>query len=97
MKKQGIDVIVTGGMGPKAQKYFEDYGIKMLTGSYGVLQDVLEEYLQDKIVVEKARREDHCHTEGETSDIGKLKIEVAALREQVAQLKSIVKKIEKKI
>ena len=97
MKKQEIDVIITGGIGPKAQKYFEDFGIKTVTGSYGVLQDVLEEFLNDKIVVEKAKEETHPHTEGEISDIGKLKIEVAALREQVAQLKSIVKKIEKKM
>jgi predicted Fe-Mo cluster-binding NifX family protein len=97
MKKQEIDVIITGGIGPKAQKYFEDFGIKTVTGSYGVLQDVLEEFLNDKIIVEKAKEETHPHTEGEISDIGKLKVEVAALREQVAQLKSIVKKIEKKM
>ena len=97
MKKKGIDMIVTGGMGPQAQDHFKNYGIKTVTGAYGVLQDVLEEVLQNKIVVETSGEELHKHEEGEDDNIRKLNMEISSLREQVAQLKSAIKKIEEKL
>ncbi len=99
MKTQGVDVIITGGMGPRAQQYFEDYGIKTVTGAYGKVKDVLEEFLQSKITVEEGKKESEEHEEksGEESEIDRLKKENVDLRRQIADLKSRVAKLEKKV
>ncbi len=98
MKEQGINVIVTGGMGPKAQEFFQSYSIETVTGTYGKVKDVLEEYLQGKVEYEKEEKEcgEHHHEEGENNDLRMLKEEVADLRRQIADLKSIIKGVEEK-
>ena len=99
MKEKGVDVIVTGGMGPKAQQYFADYGIKPVAGAYGKVKDVLEEYLNSKIEVheETSIPVEHSQEEGENGDVEKLRKENTDLRRQVADLKSRLLKIEKKL
>ena len=99
MKENGIDVIITGGMGPKAQQYFADYGIKPVTGAYGKVKDVLEEYLNSKIVVheEAPKTIEHSHKEGENEEIERLKKENTDLRRQIADLKSRLSRIEEKL
>ncbi len=103
MKSQNVDVIITGGMGPKAQQYFVDYSIKPVTGAYGKIKDVLEEYLQKKVTyipqASQTSNEGSLH-EGESEEnkeVERLKKEVTALRGQIADLKSILKKIEDKL
>jgi len=96
MKEKGIDVIITGGMGPRAQEFFESYGIETYTGAYGKVKDVLEEYLQGEIEVEEKEETHHKEGEEENKDIKMLKEEVADLRRQIAELKSLIKEIEKK-
>ena len=97
MKSKNVDVIVTGGMGPKAQQYFADYGIKPVTGAYGRIKDVLEEYLQKKITYVSASIPEEHKEEEENKEVERLKKEVTALREQIADLKSILKKLEDKL
>ncbi len=100
MKSLGIDVIITGGMGPRAQQYFEDYGIKTVTGAYGKVKDVLEEFLQSKIVVREEieiKEEGSKSTGGENEEIERLKKENVDLRRQIADLKERLNEIEKKI
>jgi predicted Fe-Mo cluster-binding NifX family protein len=96
MKEQGIDVIVTGGMGPKAQEFLQSYSIKAVTGAYGKVKDVLESYLQGEVKYEEMEKEcgEHHHEEGENNDLRMLKEEVADLRRQIANLKSMIKEIE---
>ncbi len=99
MKSKNVNVIITGGMGPKAQQYFADYGIKPVTGAYGKVKDVLEEYLQKKVTyvpsaTPPAQQEE---SEGENKEIDRLKKEATALREQMADLKSTLRKLEEKI
>lgn len=98
MKEKGIDVIITGGMGPKAQQYFADYGIKPITGAYGKVRDVLEEYLNSKIVVhEEIASEEHSKSGDENEEIERLKKENVDLRRQIADLKSRISEIERKL
>lgn len=100
MKERDIDVIITGGMGPRAQQYFADYGIKAVTGAYGKVKDVLEEYLQSKITFREEKievEEQHGSKESDGGDIDKLKKENIDLRRQVADLKSRLTALEKKI
>ena len=103
MKSQNVDVIITGGMGPKAQQYFVDYSIKPVTGAYGKIKDVIEEYLQKRVTyvpqVSQTSDEGSSH-EGESEEskeVERLKKDVTALRGQIANLKSILRKIEDKL
>ncbi len=97
MKENGVDVIITGGMGPRAQQYFADYGIKPVTGAYGKVRDVLEEYLGKKLSFSEATSEDEVNVESENEEIERLKKEVVDLRRQIADLKSKISEIERKI
>ncbi|MCD6426872.1 MAG: hypothetical protein J7L03_02045 [Caldisericaceae bacterium] len=99
MKSKGVNVIITGGMGPKAQQYFADYGIKPVIGAYGKVRDVLEEYLQKKVryvpnPVEAPHKEEKS---GESDEAERLKKEVAFLREEIADLKSLIRSLEEKL
>ncbi len=102
MHSKGVNVIITGGMGPKAQQYFADYGITPVIGAYGKIRDVLEEYLKSKVEVVKPveRHVSPQHSEPkskEEEEVERLKKEVTALREQIADLKSLLKSLEEKL
>ncbi len=43
---QGAEVIIAGGMGPRAVGFFEQFGIKPVTGASGKVQAVVEAYLE---------------------------------------------------
>ncbi|NCO28067.1 MAG: dinitrogenase iron-molybdenum cofactor [Caldiserica bacterium CG_4_8_14_3_um_filter_35_18] len=94
MKEKGIDTIITGGMGERAQEFFKSYNIEAITGTYGKVKDVLEEYLHGEVkYTEKA--EHQCEKE-ENKDLRMLKEEVADLRRQIADLKNLIKEIKEK-
>ena len=98
MKEQGIDIIITGGMGPRAQQYFTDFDIKPVTGAYGKVKDVLGEYLHSKVSYGATEvTEPHEHKKEENEEVERLKKETTALREQLADLKSALKTIEEKL
>ncbi len=99
MKKEGINVIITGGMGAQAQQYFADFGIEPVTGAYGRIKDVLEEYIKGKVSYETSRiaEEPKKNKEEENDEIERLKKEAVALREQLADLKSMLKRVEDKL
>ena len=100
MKSKGVDVIITGGMGPKAQQYFASFGIKPVIGAYGRVKDVLEEYLKNKVHYAPGPSVGEEPSEEEKSgsdEIERLKKEVAFLREEIADLKSLLKEIEEKL
>ncbi len=45
IKGLGANVILAGGMGPRAIKMFNDFGIEVVTGALGTVSKVLEAYL----------------------------------------------------
>ncbi len=101
MKERGIDVIITGGMGPRAEQFFESYGIKTATGAYGKVKDVLEAYLKGEVKYETVGASD-SQCEGNESKIGneeidRMKKDIIALRKDIADLKSLLLEISKKI
>ena len=49
IKSTGAHVIIAGGMGPKAIGFFEQYGIQVVTGVSGVVQEVIRLYLGGQI------------------------------------------------
>ena len=49
IKGLGADVILSGGMGPRAVQMFESFGIDVATGAVGVAGKVLEAYLSGEL------------------------------------------------
>ena len=49
IKQQGADVIIAGGMGPRAIDFFNQLGIEAVTGASGRVADVIESYLKGDI------------------------------------------------
>ena len=67
MNQLGVNAIVTGGMGPKAQEYFAQYGIQPITGAYGKVRDVLEEIIEGTLRERPPLAEEHVpHVRGRT-------------------------------
>lgn len=66
--EQGCDIIVSGGMGPRAQQWFLSLGVKLYVGVRGKIKDVLALILEGKLKplesIEKqegCKRKDNCH------------------------------------
>lgn len=49
LHKHGVSVIVTGGMGRRAQALFDQYGISQITGTEGEIPDVIDCLLKDTL------------------------------------------------
>lgn len=45
LAQKGIDVVVAGGMGPRAQALFEQQGIKPVLGVVGSVEEAIQAYL----------------------------------------------------
>lgn len=106
MQEKGVDVIIAGGMGPKAQAFFKDYGITPVTGAYGKVKDVLEEYLQGAITISEPEEETCCSEDEESNkaeetdlkeEVDRMKKDITALRNEIAELKSLLIEINKKV
>lgn len=89
--QQGADVMVSGGMGRRAIGLFERYGIQTYTGAAGTVRRALEQALGGALEEAAPCREPQCGPE-ETAkpadhephgEVGRMREEVAALREQV--------------
>ena len=51
LAQQGIDCIIAGGMGRNAQMLFAPNGIKVITGAYGPVDDVIKGYVEGNLVL----------------------------------------------
>lgn len=56
---QEPEVMIAGGMGPRAIQFFDDYGIEAVTGAFGKIKDVLEAYLRGELRGAGACHHDH--------------------------------------
>ena len=51
LHEQGVNVIIAGGMGMRAQQFFQQYGIQVVVGaSGGVPQAVVQEWLKGTLI-----------------------------------------------
>ncbi|MBF0315903.1 MAG: NifB/NifX family molybdenum-iron cluster-binding protein [Oligoflexia bacterium] len=51
LASQGVELILAGGMGVRAQQLFQEKGVKVLTGVVGELpEDLVRAYLDGKLV-----------------------------------------------
>lgn len=89
IRDQGVDVMLTGGMGRRAIGFFEQYGIEAVTGAVGTVGRSLEQYLGGGLQTSEPCREsiEHAH-EGETdvAHQGYEQDEVERLREEAEML-----------
>lgn len=49
IKQQGAQVIIAGGMGPRAIEFFNELGIETATGAIGRTADVVNSYLEGNL------------------------------------------------
>jgi len=49
IKDQNADVMVAGGMGPRAIQMFQGFGIEVATGVAGKVENVLKAYLDGRV------------------------------------------------
>jgi len=59
-----VDVIIAGGMGPKAIDMFAGFGIEVVTGVGGNVGNVLKAYLNGEISGASGCSHDHDHDHG---------------------------------
>ena len=63
IKQQGVEVMISGGMGRRAIDFFDQFGIKVATGAVGNVRITLELYLDGKLKEATPCREsvEHSH------------------------------------
>jgi predicted Fe-Mo cluster-binding NifX family protein len=59
ISEQNVNVMVAGGMGPKAIDMFNGFGIEVATGVGGLVENVLNAYLEGKVKGTEACKHDH--------------------------------------
>ena len=57
-KKAQIDVMIVAGIGQRAIGLFKDFNIKVYTGASGTIKEVVEQFLNDKLIL--ASDKDGC-------------------------------------
>ncbi len=93
---QGVNVMLTGGMGRRAIGFFEQYGIETVTGASGTVRYALERYLGGQLQGAQPCHESIEHAHGELApgsaegyerdEIGRLREEVEMLQQQLAEV-----------
>jgi predicted Fe-Mo cluster-binding NifX family protein len=56
---QQVNVMIAGGMGPRAIQFFDEFGIEAVTGAFGKIKDVLDAYLRGELRGAGACHHDH--------------------------------------
>jgi predicted Fe-Mo cluster-binding NifX family protein len=62
LHKNGVDIMLCGGLGFKAVRMFESYGIKVFVGASGTVKDTLEAWKAGKL--QNANAENSCSEHG---------------------------------
>lgn len=64
IKEQGADVMLSGGMGRRAIRFFEEYGIQAATGAQSTVQGAVKRYLDGELSGAAPCRESVEHEHG---------------------------------
>ena len=93
----GADVIIAGGMGPKAIGFFNEFGIQAITGGSGTVKDVIKAYLNGELQGASACSDHdsshHMHAP-EHDEATRLKEEIVALRRGLAEAAERLARLE---
>jgi len=94
---KGAEMIVAGGMGPRAQEWFSKLGVRPVVGGYGRIRDIVEQIMQGPVKISTVPIEtEQEHTEQGSEEIDRLKKEVTHLREVIADLNERLRRVENK-
>ncbi|HID62327.1 MAG TPA: dinitrogenase iron-molybdenum cofactor biosynthesis protein [Anaerolineae bacterium] len=99
---QGVDVMLTGGMGGRAIAFFEQLGIEAVTGASGTVRHSLELYLSGQLrgvqpcheSIEHGRGEIPITGEYEQDEVGRLREEAEMLQQQLDEVMARLNKLE---
>ena len=97
---QGVDVMLTGGMGGRAIAFFEQLGVEAVTGASGTVGHALELYLGGQLRGVQPCREsiEHSHEipagEYEQDEVGRLREEAGMLQQQLDEVMARLSKLE---
>ncbi|MFH1941070.1 MAG: NifB/NifX family molybdenum-iron cluster-binding protein, partial [bacterium] len=61
IRDQGAHVIISGGMGPRAVGFFNDFSIEVVTGAAGKVSAVVEGYLHGTLKGSAPCKDEACH------------------------------------
>ena len=97
IKSSGAQIIIAGGMGPKAIGFFEQFGIQAATGVSGMVREVINAYMSGQI--EGALPcSDHDSPQdiyaSEHDEASQLREEMVALRRELAKATERLRKLE---
>jgi predicted Fe-Mo cluster-binding NifX family protein len=100
--RQGVDVMLTGGMGRRAIAFFEQLGIEAVTGASGTVRRTLELYLGGQLRGVQPCRESIEHGHGEIptaeeyeqDEVGRLREEATMLQQQLDEVMARLSKLE---
>jgi predicted Fe-Mo cluster-binding NifX family protein len=99
---QGVNVMLTGGMGGRAIAFFEQLGIEAVSGASGTVRRALELYLGGELRGVQPCREsmEHAHEEIPTAgeyeqdEVGRLREEATMLQQQLDEVMARLGKLE---
>jgi len=102
IRSQGVDVMLTGGMGRRAVAFFEQLGVEAVSGASGTVRRALELYLGGQLRGVQPCRESIEHGHGEIptageyeqDEVGRLREEAAMLRQQLDEVMARLEKLE---
>lgn len=61
LKQQGVQVVIAGGMGARAQELFSAEDIQVIVGATGHLEDVVARFLNNELVSTGQVCSEHAH------------------------------------
>jgi predicted Fe-Mo cluster-binding NifX family protein len=95
---QGVDVMLTGGMGGRAIAFFEQLGVEAVSGAAGTVRRTLELHLGGQLRGVQPCRESIEHGHGELSAAGEYEQdEVGRLREEAEMLQRQLAKVMERL
>lgn len=67
LKELNVDVVISGGMGGKAQQLFNENDIEVVVGAEGLCDDIINKYIKGELkstdtVCEKHEHEGNCNS-----------------------------------
>jgi len=83
IRSQGAQVIITGGMGPRALGFFNQFGIEAISGAFGRVREALNAYFGGRLSGSLPCREGKESKDGELLELKEM---VASLQGQLAEL-----------
>ena len=88
------EVVFAGGMGPRAQQWFAQLGIRPITNVYGRIKDLIAQFLGNSANVPESSQTIQKSPHSEYEEVDRLKKGLSYLREVIADLNTRLSKLE---